>query len=211
MVFTLNEKQQRDVLEKSIKVITDISGKKPRGWTAPSWSTSKEIVHLLEEYGIIYDHSFMHHDSQMYHLPYSNQSWIETDVSKDAEHWMKPMGALKASSIVEVPANWHLDDWPPFQLNLKQGSTHGFVDPYVIERMWKDQFEYYYREYDNFVFPISIHPQVSGKAHIALMHERLIEWINTHEGVEWCTMEEMVKEFKEGRMTGATVEGGADL
>lgn len=55
-VSTLNEKQQRDVLEKSIQVLTDIVGKKPRGWTAPAWSTSKEIVRLLEEFGIVRSH-----------------------------------------------------------------------------------------------------------------------------------------------------------
>jgi hypothetical protein len=40
---------------------------------------------------------------------------------------------------------------------------HGFVDPHVVEKMWREQFDFYYREYDTFVFPISIHPQVSGK------------------------------------------------
>lgn len=79
---------------------------------------------------------------------------------------------LKASSIVEVPANWHLDDWPPFQ--PEDGGSHGFVDPHVVERMWKEHFTYCYREDDEFVFPISIHPQVSGKPQVLLMHERLI-------------------------------------
>lgn len=52
-VSTLSEKQQRDVLEKSMQALTNIVGKKPRGWTAPAWSTSKEIVGLLEEAGIV--------------------------------------------------------------------------------------------------------------------------------------------------------------
>ena len=51
------------------------------------------------------------------------------------------------SSIVEVPANWHLDDWPPFQPG---GGSSGFVDPYMIERLWKEQFDFCYREYDSF-------------------------------------------------------------
>jgi hypothetical protein len=28
--------------------------------------------------------------------------------------------------------------------------------------------------------------------------------------VEWCTMEEMVKEFKGGRISGVSVKGGAE-
>jgi len=38
----------------------------------------------------------------------------------------------------------------------------------------------------------------------------LIEYINQHEGVEWMTFGEMAKEFLEGRIEGATIEGGAD-
>lgn len=37
---------------------------------------------------------------------------------------------------------------------------------------------------------------------------RIIEYINKHEGVEWMTFGEMAKEFKEGRLPGALVEGG---
>ncbi|KAF1961992.1 glucose 1-dehydrogenase [Byssothecium circinans] len=214
-VSTLSEQQQRDVLEKSIKVLEKVTGKRPRGWTAPAWSTSKETVRLLEEFGIEYDHSFMHHDSQPYWVPDPAQSTlVETDVGKPAEHWMTPMSTLKASSVVEIPANWHLDDWPPFQLSLSQPSTHGYVDTHVIERLWKEQFEYLYRECpDNgsFVFPISIHPQVSGKPQVLLMHERLIEWINGHEGVEWVTMEGICDEFKNGKLSGVSVEGGVEL
>ena len=43
---------------------------------------------------------------------------------------------------------------------------------------------------------MTIHPDVSGRPHVLLMHERLIEHINKHEGVEWVTMAQMVDEFK---------------
>jgi hypothetical protein len=43
---------------------------------------------------------------------------------------------------------------------------------------------------------MTIHPDVSGRPHALLMHERLIEHINKHEGVEWVTMAEMVDDFK---------------
>jgi hypothetical protein len=162
-----------------------------------------------------YDHSFMHHDSQPYYLPSPHLStYTSTDTSKPASHWMTPMSTLIPSSVVEIPANWHLDDWPPFQLSLTQPSTHGFVDTAVIERLWKEQFEFLYRECPDdgsFVFPISVHPQVSGKPQVIMLHERLIEWINGHEGVEWVTMEYIVDEFKSGKLAGVSVEGGADI
>jgi hypothetical protein len=153
----------------------------------------------------------MHHDSQLYYVPTGTESWTETNVSSPASAWMTPMSSITPSKVVEVPANWHLDDWPPFQLSLKQASTHGFVDTRSVEQLWKDQFDYLYRENETFVFPMSIHPQVSGKPQVILMHERLIEYINGHEGVEWCTMEQMVEEFKAGRIGGVDVKGGVDL
>jgi hypothetical protein len=60
----------------------------------------------------------------------------------------------------------------------------------------QDHFDYFYREYDEFIFPMTIHPDVSGRPHVLLMHERLIEYISKHEGVEWVTMAEMVDDFK---------------
>lgn len=151
----------------------------------------------------------MHHDFQMYYVPDSSETWKETNVALSASEWMTPMTKITPSKVIEVPANWHLDDWPPFVLSLKQASTHGYVDPHVIEKMWREQFDFFYREYDTFVFPMSIHPQVSGKPRVILMHERMIEYINSHEGVEWMTMEQIIAEFKAGRVQGATVEGGA--
>ena len=41
-----------------------------------------------------------------------------------------------------------------------------------------------------------------------MMHERIFEYINKHEGVEWVTMEQMVNEFKEGTLKGVEVKGG---
>ena len=44
--------------------------------------------------------------------------------------------------------------------------------------------------------PITIHPDVSGRPHLLLMHERLIEHFKKHEGVEFVTMEEMADKFR---------------
>lgn len=44
---------------------------------------------------------------------------------------------------------------------------------------------------DEFIFPMTIHPDVSGRPHVLLMHERIIEHINKHEGVKWVTMAEV--------------------
>ncbi|EOD46310.1 putative polysaccharide deacetylase family protein [Neofusicoccum parvum UCRNP2] len=191
---SMSAQQQHDVLAKSIDVLTKFTGTKPLGYTAPAWSTSKELIPQLEAFGILYDHSFMHHDVQPYYAPDSSHQWVETNHAKDANHWMRPMTRIRPSKIVEIPANWHL----------------GHVDTAVVEKLWREQFDFAYREYDSFIFPISIHPQVSGKPQVILMHERVIEYINKHEGVEWMTFGQMAREFKEGRIAGVEIEGGVD-
>jgi peptidoglycan-N-acetylglucosamine deacetylase len=46
------------------------------------------------------------------------------------------------------------------------------------------------------VFPLTIHPEVSGRPQVLLMLERLLEYISGHLGVRWCTMEEMAEEYR---------------
>jgi hypothetical protein len=66
-------------------------------------TTYESQIALLEESGIEYDHSFMHHDCQMYYVPYAQETNIATDYKgAEASEWMKPMSTIKPSSIVEV-------------------------------------------------------------------------------------------------------------
>lgn len=104
------------------------------------------------------------------------------------------MKLLRASSVVNVPANWHLDDWPAFSPG--DGSSDGFIDPDVVLNMWKSHFTYCYENYDQCVVPISLHPQISGRPQVLKMLERFIDWVNQFEGVEWSTLAGMVAEFK---------------
>jgi peptidoglycan/xylan/chitin deacetylase (PgdA/CDA1 family) len=52
-----------------------------------------------------------------------------------------------------------------------------------------------YRENDYAVFTMTIHPDVSGRPQVLLMLERLIEYINGHEGVRWATFDEIADDF----------------
>ena len=77
----------------------------------------------------------------------------------------------------------------------KSPNSHGFVNPRDLEELWRDQFDYLHREEEYAVFPITIHPDVSGRPQVLLMLERLIEHLNAHEGVRWVTFEEMADDF----------------
>ena len=126
----------------------------------------------------------------------SAKSWTKVDYSKPAAQWMKPLVRGKAVDLVEISGNWYLDDLPPMMFIKASPNSHGFVSPRDIEQLWRDQFDWVYREYDWAVFPLTIHPDVSGRPQVLLMLERLIEYISGHSGVRWCTMEEMSQEFR---------------
>ena len=50
----LTPQQERDVLQKSIDVLTSFTGgKKPTGFTAPAWTPSRHTVRVLEYIVII--------------------------------------------------------------------------------------------------------------------------------------------------------------
>jgi hypothetical protein len=65
--------------------------------------------------GLKYDHSFMHDDFQPYYVSTGKEEMVTTDYSKHPDERMVPMKHAEKSDIVEIPANWTLDDWPPFQ------------------------------------------------------------------------------------------------
>ena len=102
--------QQRDVLDKTHKMLTDFCGKKPRGSVSPWWETSREGVDLLLSYGIEYDHSMSHDDCHMYWLR-TGDSWTKIDYKQKAETWMKPLVKGQETGLVEIPANWYLDEY----------------------------------------------------------------------------------------------------
>jgi peptidoglycan/xylan/chitin deacetylase (PgdA/CDA1 family) len=192
--IAMTRKQETDVLDKCIDLITQISGKKPRGYVAPWWEFSNVTNELLIERGIRYDHSLMHHDFQPYRVRVGD-SWTKIDYSKNAADWMKPLVRGKETDLIEIPANWYLDDLPPMMFIKKAPNSHGFVNPRHLEEMWRDQFDWVYREHDYAVFPITIHPDVSGRPQVLLMLERLFEYMSGHAGVKWVRMEDMAEDY----------------
>lgn len=188
--------QQHAVLDKSYRLLTSFcGGKPPRGSVAPWWETSAQGAEMLLAYGIEYDHSMSHHDCQPYWLP-AGEQWSKIDYTRSAREWMSPLRRGEPTGLVEIPSNWYIDDLPPMMFIKSSPNSHGWVNPRDVEQIWKDHFDYFYREFDEFIFPMTIHPDVSGRPHVLLMHERLIEYINSHEGVEWMTFEQMADDFK---------------
>lgn len=193
--IAMTREQESAILDHSINLITERGGRRPTGYVAPWWEFSPVTNELLLERGIKYDHSLMHRDCEPYYVRVGD-SWTKIDYDKPAEHWMKPLVRGEETDLVEIPANWYLDDLPPMMFVKASPNSHGFVSPRDLEQLWRDQFDWVYRESDYAAFTMTVHPDVSGRPQNLLMHERLIDYIGGHEGVRWVTFDEIADDFK---------------
>ncbi|KAF7122791.1 hypothetical protein CNMCM5793_000901 [Aspergillus hiratsukae] len=177
--------QQRAIMHKSYDLIKDLSGKAPRGTCAPFNQLSETQVDILEELGIEYDNSMSAHDCLPYWLV-DGHSWTKVQYDKPAEEWMKPfVHGTRKRNIVEIPCSWYMEDMMPMQYLQNVGNANGWVDPRTVEYMWKERFEYFYENYDEFVFPMTLHPDTAGLPHVLRMVERFLLWTMSKSGVEW--------------------------
>lgn len=196
--IAMSRRQETDVLDYCIELISGRTGRRPTGYVAPWWEFSAITNEILLDRGIVYDHSLMHRDFEPYYVR-AGDTWTKIDFSKTAADWMKPLVRGAETDLIEIPANWYLDDLPPMMFIKANANSHGFVNPRDIEQMWRDQFDWVYRENDYAVFTMTIHPDVSGRPQVLLMHERLIEYISGHEAVRWVTFNEIAEDFARRR------------
>ena len=80
---------QRESFEKALTAHKNIYGAIPKGYRAPVYNLTQEVIDLLIEYDFDYDSSMMADD-----IPYV----IKTNKGE----------------LIEMPVHWGTDDWPPF-------------------------------------------------------------------------------------------------
>ncbi|KAL8721875.1 MAG: hypothetical protein Q9181_007611 [Wetmoreana brouardii] len=207
--YQLTPEQQADVLQKCIKLTISLTGKNPSGYRAPLYQIRETTVPLLEQHGFEYaDSSLTHHDSQPYFLP-RNPPIHPPDFSKPASTWMHPTTlSSPLSSLVEIPCNWYGEDETPLSYLPHVQNSHGYVDVRVIEQMWKDRFVWLWENgeeeegeeegINEFIFPIVLHPDTSGMAHVIGMIERFLIWLKGWgPEVEFWRYEDIAREKRE--------------
>jgi hypothetical protein len=116
-----------------------------------------------------------------------------------------------AKTLVELPCNWYMEDMTPMQFLPAAPNSHGYVSANTIMDMWVQRFEFLYHEFDfekekdegdgigkgDFIFPLVLHPDTSGMAHVIGMIDRMISWLRERgEEVQFCKYEDVAKEWK---------------
>jgi hypothetical protein len=77
--------------------------------------------------------------------------------------------------------------------------------------MWKERFDFLYHEHDfdweneerivgesgDFIFPLVLHPDTSGMAHVIGMIDRMIAWLRSRgDEVEFCRYEDVARDWR---------------
>lgn len=185
----LSPEEERDVLERGLAALDRAAGVRPVGYRSPSWDTSPVTIDLLQSFGFRYDSSLMGNDFSLY--------WARTG---DVLH---PDGRYEfgqPSDLVEIPVSWLLDDFPHFEyLNLRDRRAPGLSAGSKVEEIWREEFDFMYREVDGGVLNLTMHPQVIGRGHRMLMLERLIAYFQGHDGVRFATLAQVADEFRQAQ------------
>ncbi|MFI7336623.1 polysaccharide deacetylase [Streptomyces sp. NPDC050085] len=193
--IAMSPQQEEDVLAKSVELIEEFTGRRPKGYVAPWWEMSEATAGLLHTYGFSYDHSQNYRDFTPFYARVGD-SWTKIDYTAEAKDWMRPLVHGHEVDLVEFCGNWYVDDLPPMMFNKHSHNSHGYVSPRALEQDWKDQFDWVHRELEYAVIPVTLHPDVSGRPQVLLMLERFIEYVSGHEGVSFVTLEDAADEFR---------------
>lgn len=136
-VSELTIENERTVLDKCVTGIREATGANPLGYRAPWFDFSKNSLKLLTEFGFEYDSSLMNQD-----LPYN----IKTG----------------AKSLVELPVDWSLDDYPAFEMDRKSAN--------MVHEIWQSEFDALYSA--GSLFNLTMHPECIGRpARIKMLRE----------------------------------------
>ena len=127
---------QREWIEKALAAYSKIVGGKPRGYRAPVYNVTQEVIDLLIEHEFKYDSSLMADD-----IPYRMQT--------------------KAGELYEMPVHWGTDDWPPFAHYDEIGYMMPVRGPSAGLAGFWEEFDAQY-EAGGF-FMLIVHPFLTGR------------------------------------------------
>ena len=186
-----DEAAERGILDKAINRIEWLTGRSPLGHRLPGGNLGERWLQLLLEHGFSYDSSMAPTDFSPTYCRLGDV--VHTDTAYEFG---------REVDLVELPFDWVLDDWPYFTPDAKI-HQEGLRSPNDVLDVWRAEFDYLYHELGTGTFVLTLHPQCIGRGSRLLMLRRLIEHMQSHEGVRFRRMDEMAKEFRSTHVLGA--------
>jgi peptidoglycan/xylan/chitin deacetylase (PgdA/CDA1 family) len=163
----LSAARERAVLEKTVRILERVIGKRPVGYRAPWFEINPGTPRLLAAHGFAYDSSLMGDD-----VPYR-----------------------LANGLVEIPAQWMLEDWEQFAFNA---DPHwGFIpeDCSKVHDLWWREFEAMHDF--GCCFVLTMHPWLMGRPSRVRLLEQLVGEMQDAGGVWFARGAEIARWFSE--------------
>ena len=150
--------------ERALEVHRRLTGSTPRGYRAPVYNVTPEVLSLTVQHGFTYDSSMMADD-----LPYR----IDTT----------------SGSLYELPVHWGSDDWPPFAHFDEIGYKMPVMSP---RRGLEASFEEFEAQYEAGGLWIGIwHPFLTGRLARWRVVEHWLEEVLSRGDVWFAPLEEI--------------------
>ena len=166
-LYRLDDKQEREEIERATEAVQRVTGEQPQGWRTPTYTTTARTFDILRDIGYVWNSDL--HDCD---FPYV--------LRKDS------------GDIVEIPAG--LDDWSLYLVGagvqlggVPHGNTEGVLSSLLAE------FDYLYEESvdEPRMFQLCMHPNISGRPFRAAVLDRLIKHMKERDGVWFVTCAEL--------------------
>jgi peptidoglycan-N-acetylglucosamine deacetylase len=166
--------------------IIRLTGRAARGYRSPSWDLSEHTIDLLLAHGFRYDSSLMGAD----YWPYRARRGDRVELGKTFQFG-------EATSLIEMPISWSLDDYPHFEF-VRTTTTvlPGLQPARAVMESWLDEYRYMRKSVDWGVLTYTMHPYVIGRGYRMLALERLLQEL-ADAGAVFMTMEEAAAEAQQ--------------
>lgn len=148
---------ERRGFELGLRALEVVLGVKPAGYRSPGWDLTPMTLEYIRAHGMIYSSNLM--DDV---FPYVH----------------------RATSIVELPVQWALDD-APFFLMHPTFLNRPLQSPETVFGIWRDEFLGMY-EWGG-LFNLTCHPQLIGQPSRLRWLRELIRFVKGHDRVWWAT------------------------
>lgn len=160
----LSAEVELEILQRGIEAITRVAGQRPRGYRAPSYAFSAHTLDYLVDEEFTYDSSLGGDD-----IPYMIQG--------------------EKGSLVEVPAEMTMDDWPQYVCNRELGYTMPIASPRRAMEVFRAEFDAAW-QYGGLCVSVW-HPFVSGRLARCDAILDLLNYMQEKGGVWFATIEEI--------------------
>ncbi len=190
-VGRLDKESEREIFRRAYDAVGTLTGRIPTGNRTPSWDFSPYTLEIMLELGLQYDSSLMSND----YTPF----YCRRDDTISSSGKMN-FGA--ATSLVELPVSWSLDDYPHFEYYVVPSiSLPGLRSATDVFANFHEDIVYMQRDFNNGVAVVTFHPQVVGRGHRLLGLERWIDEI-TEMGTRFAVCSNVAAAFRAGAPLG---------